>query len=538
LPPAPLAEVVERGSRLETAQDVALRQASEWHGTASAVFAMLGLLGVLFTASFDGAMQWLGLLPGALAAWCGWLLVKGWRKGPKARPVRRLRTLTGPISLSIVSVGEGAAAHVATRISMGGNVLRYPQSWSHLPLFDGDDTLHEVEVDTVGEVVRHDRLSLFEQLTRFAPVASWRSAVLAGGAGVVLLVALALGAADTTALKTGVQRLSGQDRSILADAPETLLGLDPRAGDWVRLSGTASCLQQADRTPRVTEAVLDGHAFRCPLLGWGQRQQLADAENAFAPEEIVGLTQLASGLRELAKLRNPDPYSTYARDASTGGDVAAKLYQMLSMARSAEADLNQTVLQVEKLCGEDGGVDCSILESRLVSLVRTDESWDALVGKARAGKLPTAFDFGQSDYTALADDIIAVVRPAFVRGLQKQLDAAWKEDAVSLVLDVRDDPFYVADMDDVSDHPLQRVAALDFVLSGVVKEVSKEGGRTLLQIERMDAPASTWRLFAPTLFALLALLIGAFGLSGFLRARRENLAREKGRAEWLSKMLR
>lgn len=535
LPTPPLA-VVERGSRMETAQEVALRQASQWHGTASAVFAMLGLLGVLFTVTFDGATQWLGLLPAALAIGCGWLLTSRWTKGPKPRTARRLRTLTGPTSLSIVSVGEGAAAGTAARVTMGDNVLIYPPSWRSLPIID--NAVHEVEVDTFGEVVQLDHLSLFEQLTRFTPVASWRSAVLAGGAGMVLLVALAFGAADPGELKSAMQRLSGHSRDLLAESPAGLLGLSPKVGDWVNLSGTASCLQQVGQSPRITKQVLEGDTFDCPLLGWGPQQSLAAAENADTPAEISGLIQLASGLLEWARQQNADPYTGYGQSADGGSDAAVRLVQMLNMARSVAIDLNPTVLWVEKLCGKDGGMNCARLEAQLLSAADLGNSWAAVVQQAQAGKLPTQFDFRSTNVRRLADTIIAVVRPAFVSDLQKGMDSAWKDNAVLLVLDVARNPVEVVGSGKVSDDPLQRAAAIDFALTGTVRGMRQEGGHTVLDIQRRDTRASTWRLLGPAVLALLALLIGAFGLFDFLRTRRVNLARQEGLADWLSNKLR
>ena len=196
--------VVLGALRLETPAEATLRSASVRSGVNGAVTLGLGCAMLVLAAALQRADQPLLVAPALVCIVCGGLfLCLGLFSPPSQADIR---TLHG--NLVILTRTRRGRAVLEARIA--NLEVRYPDGW--LPhLLDRQGQICEVDVALgSGAVVRHERLSLYEERRRFpVPRWGWHLAMVIGAAITLLLSLLIAATAPPSWLATTAPPLMG-----------------------------------------------------------------------------------------------------------------------------------------------------------------------------------------------------------------------------------------------------------------------------------------------------------------------------------------
>lgn len=530
--PAATAEAVERSRRTETAEETVLRLTRSSNNAGAVLLLAIGLAGLLGAALLPPAWQIAGLIPGLLAAWAIWKMLRTWRAPRPGKPIT-LRTLSGPLGLMQTSSANDRDPTLSTHLCIGQTPLEYPQEWK-IALLKNPQGEHRVEVTDSGRVVRHDALSLYDQ-KRSVPVVRWgRYLALVIGAVPLLAASFLLIQPVAPALQAAMARMQGQTRVLAADSPEALRQAQPRPGDLLTLQGTAQCFGgTAAADHDALQAIMRDEGVLCQRLGWlpGDASALKAMTTSnlryTLPPAIAQLLDLAGTLAPVG--------NTYSDMQS---QAEAQFRQFLNTISGASVNFNQLALHTATIC-PTASVACTTLETDIAALTQRQD-WPAALKLAQDGKLPTAGRVDSSAAGPLSDDIIGAVSPAMQQEQLKLLDQWRSAHTAPLYLNLQGTPAEVhSDLppgllerlgsQDVTGPiilPVIQMAAFPFKLQGEMVARPDAHGGNILVIRSLSALPSAYTAIAPALIFVLALLLLAWGAIGLL-ATWPRRAREK-----------
>lgn len=492
-PPATLGS-----SRQETPAEAALRTA--WAGSASGWALLLGLGGIALAVvpALQSSDQTFLAIPALACMACGAILLYLRLARPARRPAQ-IRTLRGMLVLD-ASDGRGKPApwHQAR---IGGMEVRYPAHWlPHLAGRDGQAC--EVDLDLNHEVVRHDRLSLYEERRRF-PVQrwGWHLALLTAAAAMLALslqTAWPLG--DTLSRAAAILHV----RTLEASTPTALLAQQPRPWDRLVLSGTADCLPTADADDM--ESAVAGNArssLGCHRLGW--REQPIDLSSYRLPADLQALQAFVEKIRPLPGADLPPSPRLHNGDPRQEATLA--LLDMPGLPVRLD-DFAQHLLELDRVCAQRKDDACASLRDSIAALAGHEGDWPGAVAQAQAdGHAMPDVRIPPHDARVLTDRFDELLAPA----IRQARLALWRKASAAappaLVLQTESDIMPGSLTEQAREDALSGLMGLEFWFEGTVALLSDSGtGPPVLIVREEARPYRLVDTLAPLLIGALALL--------------------------------
>lgn len=554
------------GSRMETKTESALRQVRASANVGWAIGLCIGLLFILLTSRLPGQGQLLALPFVALCLFSGWQLLAHWQT-PRAQKPGKLHELVGELNDCEIPPEPGNGMRFAAA-RIGSTDAYYPKLW--LPLIKQQaDGMHQVEIDMKHQVVRHDGLSLYDTL-RAHPQPRWgRYLVIVLGSAALLAVALLFDPSPIDTLTVASRQLDGESRQLRASSPEALLAQNPQPGDWITLSGVASCMTESAYQNAPINTIDRGERLECNLLGWNNTP--LDIGKLDLTTQEVALVGLLHQLRSDHRLFEHD--YDYAQPFADRGN---KLGQF------ELRDLSRLVLALDSVC-HDGGRACANIELHMIRIVDGNQPWQALLAQAQQGDLPRLVEISRKQLSDLGDFLYPVlryrVRSAAQHQQYKNTLASYTPAMVLQRLNLAfffssgsygEGPFtrhvtspayssYVSAatrrslaelnrrlrMERVRERrhnprtTTQKLMNIDFRFSGRIRRIGTYQGLPMLTLQHNDdfEPPSLFHLATAPLLALFSVLFGAFGLIGFIATRRRKSQRDAAVRTYIEKRL-
>ncbi|MEX9253944.1 intracellular growth attenuator family protein [Pseudenterobacter timonensis] len=262
--------------------------------------------------------------------------------------------------------GENDQEHI-NNISLGIIDLIYPRHWQPWIAQDlGQKTDIDIYLDR--HVVRQGRyLSLHDEVKNF-PLQHWlRSAVIAGGAALVLVMLLLFVPLDMP-VKFTLSWIKGA-QTIEATSVNALEEAKIRVGDTVQLKGTGMCSIHAPGAWSTRQSS-PFTPFDCSQIIWNNAPPLPLPESDIV-SKATALTQALS--RQL----HPQPEDNSRVSQSLRSAIQKSGMVLLD-------DFGDIVMKTQDLC--EAPDDCVRLKNALVNLGNSKD-WEALVKRAEAGRL-------------------------------------------------------------------------------------------------------------------------------------------------------
>src|SRR5699024_2940036 len=419
-----------RGSRPETREEGVLRRIHSSNNAGRALFFCIGLAGLLITSRWQQPLQLLAIPSALLALWNGWRLLRYWKMPSPPRKQAEIRSFRGPLSAAIKQIGSDQDPTLTTAIYMGDTELTYPVHWWHHIKADPSGN-HELDVDDDGNVVRHDRLDLYEE-RRHHPAPPWGKHVilLAGGLIILFLAHSALGTygSVTNTLHLISSRFQSRPERIEADDPEAFHAAAPGSGDWIDITGHAQCLAEPGELPAdAIEEVMNERSLNCTLLGWTENR---------AEEPMVDLSGM-NGLMALAERVRP------VRGSSGFGNRRANYRDAIKQAVGyLILEPNERVLELEAFC-DTTDTDCTDAKRRLAQATssRYQSNWDEALANAREGDLEHDISLERAEAAGLHTALVNVLRERMFHLMTSALEETLRAHPAPVLLHAIGDAF-------------------------------------------------------------------------------------------------
>lgn len=533
-------------SRKETPAEAAARAARSASGSGSAIVGWTGLLAALLACLLPSSAAWWVLLPALLlTAWSAW---RFWRT-PKPPLPGEIRSLHGPLHFNaLVSRDSSTGATTLHGISpqMGDIALSYPPHWLPLVVAEGDG-IREVDIGLEGQVLRHGRLSVYDEARQF-PRPPWgRQLTMTIGAAVLTFTALLIASPLDASVSRALRRLHGS-QTIQASSAATLLARDPQPGDRLQLHGRGRCLSPVDMIEDVEVAAAAALSrpdslFDCTRLDWNAQPAALPAFGL--PAEVTALQATADHIRpkkDPAQTLYSNGLYTDNGDGAQDAQVAAtlRLLRKLSDIRSFP-DFAARTRDVGMLCAQRHDDACDRLEQALALLGDHKDDWAGLLQAAGAHKLDEAITLSGDDAATLAGLIDDALLPAYQQTAAAMVRYVREPAAGEAVIELTGDEASTATADDGGTaeaqspgDPLtrlksrtQQAMATDFVADGVLlSRTLDQHGVPHLRILAQATPPTALITFGPLLVGLLSLgLLIGYGLA-LVRSTRQRSARK------------
>jgi|GEM_PF-3290127 len=412
--------------REETASEASARARHASDGLLWIALLWAGLAALLFAACAPDEMRLLAIPAVGLAAFSVWRLYVTLNQVPPGNAAQ-LRSLRGPLSFGEKTSGFAEAVHKKVQTYVGELAVEYPEHWKSAVVASGAGPV-DVDVDLQHKVLRHGRLSLYEEWTRF-PVTRW--GWHAGGmigAGVVAAIAFGMAYPLGDSLGVAWLRLQGDTRDLRADTPSQLMKQQPKPGDRLLLTGFAQCLKRDGRFSSDLKAIEELNsetAPSCEALGWN-----ASPVPLKSPEVDQALTALDELDSSIA--RSAVRYRIYDQDDSSLGATLGEL------AIVSIGDLNDVVQEVEHVCaGLDANTNCDSMRTNLTQSADEDgQSWQNVLEKAKERKLKTIANLSEGASLVVRDDLKAIVSSAEHRAALQAVRLAGESQPPGLIVDI------------------------------------------------------------------------------------------------------
>lgn len=516
--------------RMETPAEAVLRDT--WAGSAAGWAMLLGLggIGLTIVPALQPGDQIFMAVPALFCMASGALLLYLRLAHPTGRPLE-IRTLRGPLILA----APAAQGNPGQQPRIGGLPVRYPPHWlPHLAHADG--RMCEVEVGLNHEIVRHERLSLYEERRRF-PVQRWGWHLVLT---IASAVAFALALSMVWPLDDTLSRIAADSRGVRtlrSTTPAALLALRPQPWDRLAIDGTAECLPPVDHEDNEGYATLaeqldKGWLGNCRRLGW--RTRPIDLEAYPLPAGLLVLQNFAQNLRTLPDADLPPSSALQHDDLDQEATPAPQEMPDLPV---PVTDLRQPILELDRFCSHGDDEACAPARALMAALAGHGNDWRGAVDHARAGTLPDVRAPARQ-LQSLADQIDELLQPAI---WQARL-ALWRKahDAAppDLVLELQV-PHMAWDLTgQKGDTALAGLMSQGFTFHGAVARLrDDEHGHPELVVRTWTDSPTRMAIGLPLLLGLLALMSAlANGIALWrMRHRRETrrMARETYVKEWL-----
>ncbi|WP_159515054.1 MULTISPECIES: intracellular growth attenuator family protein [Enterobacter] len=416
--------------------------------------------------------------------------------------------------------GENDQEHL-NNISLGIIDLIYPRHWQPWIAQDlGQKTDIDIYLDR--HVVRQGRfLSLHDEVKNF-PLQHWlRSAVIAGGAALVLVMLLLFVPLDMP-IKFTLSWIKGA-QTIEATSVNKLDEAGVRVGDTLRLKGIGMC---NIHTPGAwnTRQNSPFMPFDCSQIIWNDAPPLPLPESEVV-NKATALTQTVN--RQL----HPKP-----DDDSRVSPALRSAIQKSGMVLLD--DFGDIVLKTQDLCSSQD--ECIRLKNALVNLGNSKD-WDSLVKRAEAGRLDGVNVLLRPVSAESLDNLVATsTSPFMMRETTRAAQALNSPAPGGFVIasdegsDLVDQPYpQVA----LYDYPaqeqwsqFQRLAQMlmqtPFSAEGIVTSIYTDANGTRhIGLHRMPDSAGLWRYIGTSL--LMTAMLAAIFWNGFMALRRYQRSRTR-----------
>jgi hypothetical protein len=416
--------------------------------------------------------------------------------------------------------GENDQEHL-NNISLGIIDLIYPRHWQPWIAQDlGQKTDIDIYLDR--HVVRQGRfLSLHDEVKNF-PLQHWlRSAVIAGGAALVLVMLLLFVPLDMP-IKFTLSWFKGA-QTIEATSVNKLDEAGVRVGDTLRLKGIGMC---NIHTPGAwnTRQNSPFMPFDCSQIIWNDAPPLPLPESEVV-NKATALTQTVN--RQL----HPKP-----DDDSRVSPALRSAIQKSGMVLLD--DFGDIVLKTQDLCSSQD--ECIRLKNALVNLGNSKD-WDSLVKRAEAGRLDGVNVLLRPVSAESLDNLVATsTSPFMMRETTRAAQALNSPAPGGFVIasdegsDLVDQPYpQVA----LYDYPaqeqwsqFQRLAQMlmqtPFSAEGIVTSIYTDANGTRhIGLHRMPDSAGLWRYIGTSL--LMTAMLAAIFWNGFMALRRYQRSRTR-----------
>lgn len=517
----PLAVTIT-ASRKETMEEARLRYEGTGSGWASLMW--LCCVGIAIACLLPNEAQlWLAVPAVIGAVWSGWVLRQRLLH-PKLQPAE-IRSLRGPFQLNIATLKGGDKPVIAMGNPQVGELsVTYPVHWL-VQIAENADAYHdrmcEIDIDLKNQhVVRHERLSVYEELKRF-PIPRWgRHLTMVIGASITLVFCLILALPIDSALQRASRALQGS-KALSASTPAAFLSQNFQVGDQLSLSGKISCLpsgkDEADQSIIQTAHNDNDLSTVCRRLGWYPASVALSLPAQSA--EVQSLTKLALDIQPAT----PDMPMAGASSVGSEQYAAAVLLQRIAEMAGAPTmhDFNVHVLEVDSVCSQSISDDCDDLRNAMAALGDHANDWAGLLAKAKAKQLPDEMPVATDDARILATDLQAVLAQATQTADLARFRSIASLPPPALVLQMDDGDsdglsLTTASADgqgddssgDTSDDPLAMLLSHAFTLRGTVMAISKDArGVPELLVHASAEPPSMLSLLGTLLLGLFSLVM-------------------------------
>lgn len=513
---SPDTPLVLRASRKETPAEASLRAVTAARGSGWALGVCAGLSLLVLATALNRNSQWvLGSVALILIAAAGFCLRRSLGERPRRVP-GSICSLRGTLAFNEAVDVHGNIVVPLVRTRMGDLTIHYPPHWLAAVVRAGSG-VRDIDVDLKHRVVRHERLSLYEELGRYPVVRwGWHMAMLVG-AGVALIISLAVAWPLEQAMARASNAIQGT-RHLTAHSPSELLEQQPRPGDWLTLDGSAQCLQSQDNEAgqdMAFDSIKMDLIPDCNVLGWNARPVPLAAPEPSADALALGALTLELGRESLSRAMAsgyayPDSRLTLIREAR--GDYPLQ-------------QVNTRVLQASRLCEQREDTDCVRLRTAFAVLTRHDEDWDATLAAAKAGTLEDTCKLNSDYADTLSDLLHKALLATREQTFKTALTQARQAYRAPLELSVYDQDGLVtarqpaapnaadgmASATDPSDPLLEATTALlntPFRIEGELSSIDKSSrGTPLMSIQARPEPPTMFAIFGPWALGMLSLLL-------------------------------
>ncbi|MBJ8926548.1 intracellular growth attenuator protein IgaA [Citrobacter sp. FDAARGOS_156] len=383
-------------------------------------------------------------------------------------------------------------------ISLGIIDLIYPPHWQPYIAQDlGQQTDIDIYLDR--HVVRQGRfLSLHDEVKNF-PLQHWlRSAVIAGGSLLVLLMLLFWVPLDMP-IKLTLSWMKGA-QTIEATSVKQLEKAGVRVGDTLHLSGTGMCNIHTQGSWNAQPAT-PFMPFDCSQIIWNDARALPLPESDLV-NKATALTQSVS--RQL----HPKPDDDSRVSSSLRSAIQKSGMVLLD-------DFGDIVLKTADLCAAED--ECVRLKNALVNLGNSKD-WNALVKRANAGKLDGVNVLLRPVSAESLDNLVNTSTAPFISRETARAAQALNSPAPGGFLIISDEGSDLVDQPwpatSLYDYPpqeqwnaFQRLAQMlmqtPFRAEGIVTNISTDANGTQhIGLHRIPDRSGLWRYLGTTLLML------------------------------------
>lgn len=416
--------------------------------------------------------------------------------------------------------GENDQEHI-NNISLGIIDLIYPRHWQP---FIAQDLGQQTDIDIYLDrnVVRQGRfLSLHDEVKHF-PLQPWlRSAIIAGGALLILIVlwfSVPLG----MPFKFTLSWLKGA-QTIEATTVKQLEKAHARVGDTLRLKGIGMCNIRSSGTWTAQESS-PFMPFDCSQIIWNNARPLPLPES----DVVAKATALVQAVnRQL----HPSPDDNARVSLALRSAIQKSGMVLLD-------DFADIVLKTNELCSAED--ECVRLKNALVNLGNTRD-WEALTKRASAGKLDGVNVLLRPVSAESLDNLVTTSTAPFVMRETARAAQSLNSPAPGGFLissdegvDLVSQPWPSMSLYDYPAHEqwdeFQHLAGMlmhtPFSAEGIVTNVYTDANGTKhINLHRIPDSAGLWRYLGTTLLFLSLLICGIW--NGVLAMRRHQLNRTR-----------
>ncbi|CEJ64950.1 MULTISPECIES: intracellular growth attenuator protein IgaA [Citrobacter] len=383
-------------------------------------------------------------------------------------------------------------------ISLGIIDLIYPPHWQPYIAQDlGQQTDIDIYLDR--HVVRQGRfLSLHDEVKNF-PLQHWlRSAVIAGGSLLVLLMLLFWVPLDMP-IKLTLSWMKGA-QTVEATSVKQLEKAGVRVGDTLHLSGTGMCNIHTQGSWNAQPAT-PFMPFDCSQIIWNDARALPLPESDLV-NKATALTQSVS--RQL----HPKPDDDSRVSSSLRSAIQKSGMVLLD-------DFGDIVLKTADLCAAED--ECVRLKNALVNLGNSKD-WNALVKRANAGKLDGVNVLLRPVSAESLDNLVNTSTAPFISRETARAAQALNSPAPGGFLIISDEGSDLVDQPwpatSLYDYPpqeqwnaFQRLAQMlmqtPFRAEGIVTNISTDANGTQhIGLHRIPDRSGLWRYLGTTLLML------------------------------------
>ncbi len=383
-------------------------------------------------------------------------------------------------------------------ISLGIIDLIYPPHWQPYIAQDlGQQTDIDIYLDR--HVVRQGRfLSLHDEVKNF-PLQHWlRSAVIAGGSLLVLLMLLFWVPLDMP-IKLTLSWMKGA-QTIEATSVKQLEKAGVRVGDTLHLSGTGMCNIHTQGSWNAQPAT-PFMPFDCSQIIWNDARALPLPESDLV-NKATALTQSVN--RQL----HPKPDDDSRVSSSLRSAIQKSGMVLLD-------DFGDIVLKTADLCAAED--ECVRLKNALVNLGNSKD-WNALVKRANAGKLDGVNVLLRPVSAESLDNLVNTSTAPFISRETARAAQALNSPAPGGFLIISDEGSDLVDQPwpatSLYDYPpqeqwnaFQRLAQMlmqtPFRAEGIVTNISTDANGTQhIGLHRIPDRSGLWRYLGTTLLML------------------------------------